>query len=255
MPQEPKKLSVPWTGLDVLLFLVLWFAAQQIVLGIVSGHAAVPPQPQEQAATMEKTHHGHPVRQMLEQGKNSPVVLLIAFLTVVVAAPLIEEFLFRLLLQGWLETQFGSGGLAIVVVSFCFAVIHGGNSNSQDGQMLFYLFAAMSVAYLLIFLLGLLYLDWVKNVKMIHCLFGTGQFFHPRFFVYAGCCLLTFLPIFGIAALLDAICLNINTDPIPIFLFSLVLGTLYRMTRNLSYCILLHACLNLTSLTFAWLGA
>lgn len=253
MLQEHEKIAVHWKGLDVLLFLAIWFTAQHSVLGIVAGYVAAPLQPPEPAATVDKTDHGHPVLQMLEQGKNSPVVILVAFLTVVVATPLIEEFLFRLLFQGWLETQFGASGTAIVVVSFCFAVLHGGNSKPLAEQMLFYVFAAMTVTNLLIFSLGIIYLERVRNVKMTRCLFGSGRFFSPQFFTYAGCWLLTLIPIIGTAAFLDIICPNINTDPIPIFLFSLVLGILYRMTRNLAYCILLHACLNLTSLIIAWL--
>ena len=246
MQQNSRKLSIPWTGLDVFLLLALWFVAHQIVFVLVVV------QMPEQSAMIDKKDHRHPIIQMIEQGKNSPAVLLIAFLAVVVAAPFIEEFLFRLLFQGWLETKLGSSGIAIVVVSLCFALIHGGNNKSLDGQVLFYLFAAMIAVNLLVFAMGIIYLQRIKNVKLTHIVFGTGRFFPPRFFVYAGYCLLMLLPIFGITFVLNNIYPNINTDPIPVFLLSLVLGILYSRTHNLSYCIMVHACLNATSLTIAY---
>jgi len=266
---EPKKVSVPWTGWDVLLFLFLWFMAQ-IVCGIVgviaervhSFHSSH--RPLEQVAVEKGKDHGHPVFQMIEQSKNSPIVFLTAFLAIVVAAPLIEEFLFRLLLQGWLEAKLAqyrvpcASGVAIVAVSFFFALLHGGNSGAMNAQMLFYLFAAVAFASFLIFTAGIIYLTdraAIKNEKITDYLFGTDRFFHPHFFLYAKYCFLALLFVFGMTAALDAIYPQTNTDPIPIFFFSLVLGTLYSRSRNLSYCILLHACLNFTSLAIVWFSA
>jgi membrane protease YdiL (CAAX protease family) len=252
---ESETISVPWTGLDVLLFLAVWFIAQ-VGCGIFVTVVPLPP-PQEQAVTItykEQEHHGHPIAQLVEQGIHSPMVFLVAFLAAVVAAPLVEELLFRLLLQGWLEAKFSpfrvpwASGVAVVITSFFFAMIHAGNSSTLNGQTLFYLFSAVTVTSLLIFTAGIVYLKTKRNVTMTHCLFGTGRFFYPHFGRYAGYCFSALIFIFLFSYLLHGLCPDTNTDPIPIFFFSLLLGTLYSKTRNLLYCILLHACLNLMSL-------
>jgi len=241
------------------MFLCVWLIAQVVCATVVSHFL-----PQEQALTTthnEQEHQGHPIVQLLEQAVHTPMIYLVAFLAAVVAAPFVEEFLFRLLLQGWLESKFsqyrvpGAGGVAIVAVSFFFASIHAGSSSAANWQTLFYLFSAFTVTNLLIFTAGLLYLVQVRSVQLTRCLFGTERFFRPHFIASTSWCLLALVFIFEITVILNVLCPNINTDPIPIFLFSLLLGTLYYRTRNLSYCIFLHACLNLTSLILLCLGS
>jgi len=263
MQPEPENASVPWTGLDLLLFLALWFAAL-VVSGAVAAIAdiAISPSPPEQSIAKmetEKKDHGHPVFQLIEHDKNSPTVLLIVVLCLVVAAPLVEELLFRLLFQGWLTATLirsripHANVVAIGVVSVCFALLHAGNSVALDKQTLFFMLGALAVANLLVFLLGIIYLSFIRNVSIPRYFFGSGRYFPPRFLTYTGYCLLALVFIFGVSAALDKVCPDVNTDPIPIFFFSLLLGTLYSKTQNLSYCILLHALLNGTSLIIVWL--
>jgi len=267
MSNESSK--VPWTGLDVLLFLALWFAAQIVcglfsgIAGVVAQHAdstALKPAPMLSAeeAPEEKKHHGHGVFQVIEQSKKSPLVFILLFLTIVVAAPLIEEILFRLFLQGWLESKLsqfnfpGASGVAIVAVSLFFALLHGGSSSEIHMYTLVVMFITMIVTSLLIFALGIYYLKEMRNVKIAHSLFGTKKLSREQLFVIAGICLLALFFVIGLSSVLEAFYPDTNTDPIPIFFFSLALGYLYSKTRNLSYCILFHACLNMTSLTYAW---
>ena len=257
----PNKLSVSWRGIDVLLFFALWFACDAIV-----GYVVDPQQSQKQVIgtdQIEGRHHGHPVLQLIEQNRNSLVVFLLLFLGVVVAASLIEELLFRLFLQGWLEAKLSeldvsgpaASGIAIIAVSLFFAALHGGNKGAIDVDTFFVLFAASTIASLLFFTLGIYYLMAMRKMKLTHCLFGTKQFSRQQLFVIAGCCFLALLFVVGLAAALESIAPNTNTDPIPIFFFSLALGYLYSKTRNLSYCILLHACLNMMSLINAFVSA
>ena len=275
MQPKSENVSVAWTGLDVLFFLALWFGAQIACVGIVFGitaHFSSNTQPQTAAISAhneemameqlmdEEETSGHPVIQLVKyaQQEGSFIAILTAFLAVVAAAPLIEEFLFRLLCQGWLEAKLSqyqipsAGGIAVTVVSLFFAMLHMRSGGVLKGRMLLYLFAGTTVLNLLVFTFGIIYLVWIRNVKMTRCLLGTEPFFSPHFFANAGCCFLVLLSIFGISSVLDMFFPNISTEPIPIFFFSLFLGILYRKTRNLSYCIILHALLNGTSLTIAW---
>ncbi len=54
----------------------------------------------------------HPLLERLVE-QSSPGLFLMAYVTAVVAAPLFEEFTFRLVLQGWLEKQFAGRGTPI----------------------------------------------------------------------------------------------------------------------------------------------
>ena len=249
-----EKTRIPWTGFDVLLFFILWLVAQHALM-----HYVVSSQEQPQAVA-EKNEHKHPIHQLLEQEKNTPAVLFIAFLTVVIAAPLIEELLFRLFLQGWLEAKLAqrqipyANVIAIVAVSYFFAIIHGGPRNPLDTQTLLLQYTAVSMTSLLIFALGICYLMRIRGMSVVHCFIGPESFFRPRFLRNAGYCVLALTLILGLSGILNGIVPDTNTDPIPIFFLSLVLGMIYSRTRNLSYCILLHACLNLTSLAFVLLS-
>ena len=245
------------------MFFGIWFTAQ-IVCSVVAGVASQF-LPQEQVMVLEEEgDQGHPLTQLIKQSKDSPKALLIifpvVFLTAIVAAPLIEEFLFRMLFQGWLEStlaRYGipwASGIAIVIVSLVFAAIHAGNSEYLDTLALLLLLGFSAVASLLIFVLGLVYLVWGCNIQIDGYLFGTKPFFRSGFFTNVRYCLYALAIIYGISIILELLYPQTNTDPIPIFFFALLLGTIYSRTQNLSYCIALHACLNMISLTIVWLS-
>ena len=256
MQPESETPSVPWTGLDVLLFLALWLAP--LLLSFTATYAVSLSRSQEQTAAVDTGEYKHPVILLVEQGKNSPLIFLVACLSVVIVAPLVEEFLFRFLLQGWLETKLSrlqvprANGTAIIAVSCFFAAIHAGNHGVGDASSLAFGFIVSMVFSLVIFMSCVIYLVQKRNVKVIPSFLGTGRFFPPQFLAGVGYCSLTLVFIFGISAILRTMYPMTNVSPIPLFFFSLLLGTLYSRTRNLSYCILLHAFLNGTSLTIAW---
>jgi membrane protease YdiL (CAAX protease family) len=68
--------------------------------------------------------YSHPVVDFLRTDRSLPAVGLVV-LTAVVAAPIAEEFFFRRVLQGWLETRLGEQ--AIVVSAVCFGLAHLGH--------------------------------------------------------------------------------------------------------------------------------
>ena len=246
---EPPKTSVPWTGFDVFWLLSIW--SLPLLTRIVNTLTAA-----------ENTKdYGHPIAQLLEQGAFSPVIFLVIFIIAVIIAPLVEEFLFRMLLQGWLAAKLTqcripyATGIAIVLVSCFFAAVHMGNHDKIDVSPLLTGLVMSGLFSLLIFASGIIYLTERRRVRMTGYLFGTKPFFHSNFFVNAGYGLPAFLIIFllfGMTAVLRVLFPGMNVSPIPIFFFSLVLGVLYSRTQNLSYCILLHALLNGTSLMLLW---
>ncbi len=54
---------------------------------------------------------------------DSPFMLSIALFTIIIAAPVTEEFIFRGMLQNWLKTKLGTKS-AIITASACFALFH-----------------------------------------------------------------------------------------------------------------------------------
>ena len=255
--QEIEKSSVPWTILDVGLFFFLWLAAQiaiGIVIGIVMVFTAGSPARLQTQTAIGGEGYQHPIVQMIQKGKDEPIVLFVAFVSVVVVAPLIEEFLFRLLLQGWLHAKLllfrvpCAAGIAMTVTSLGFALIHAGDSGNIGVWPLFFLFFVSSMINLMIFIFGIVYLILVRKAKMTQWLFGTVPFFRSGFFTVAGYCLLVVVFCQGLGVILGLMFENMNVSPIPIFFFSLALGALYSKTKNLLYCILLHACLNAVAL-------
>lgn len=247
---ESQNTSVPWTGFDVLLFFALWLTPFLISVVVSPPHVPVTEEVAE--------NHGHPIAQLVIQCKNSPIIFLVIFLSAVVAVPLLEEFLFRMLLQGYIEAKFKqcqlpyASGMAIAIVSCFFAAMHMGDHKVIDADALLIGTIASIVFCLSIFLMGIGYLAWVKNARIADYLFGTKWFFHPKLITYTGLCLLTLLFCFALNAILSNVFEGTNISPIPIFFFSLVLGIIYSRTQNLSYCILLHACLNGISLVALW---
>jgi len=59
----------------------------------------------------------------LKNSLNSPELLVLALLTILVVAPIIEEFLFRGTLQNWLKRHLGMKA-SILLASLCFALFH-----------------------------------------------------------------------------------------------------------------------------------
>lgn len=59
----------------------------------------------------------------LKMTLGSPSMLTIALFTILLAAPMIEEFLFRALLQSWFKKFLGTKA-AILLAAFCFALFH-----------------------------------------------------------------------------------------------------------------------------------
>ena len=239
---ESENKSVQWKGIDVLLLFMLFAGTTfwSICIGYIVSFSS-------------PLSHLSWEGQLIIAGKNEPITLLIGFLFIVVTAPLIEEFIFRLLLQGWLASKFQqcrirfASAIAIVLASFVFAMVH--VPIEIVGVVdYFYLAVTKVILSLLLFAFGFVYLARKRNVKITHCLFGTTRFFRPRLLVNIGYCFLLALLLFILCSILNnmlSCCVNIKfIRLLEVFFFSLIIGILYSWTQKLSYCILLHAFYN-----------
>ena len=233
---NPENKSVPWKGIDVLLFLSLF--AGKVLWCLCIGYIA---------AFSFPLSHLYWMDQFVKADNITP--MLFGFLAIVAVAPLIEEFVFRMLLQRWLQAKFRqfripfASSIAVVITSFLFAAAHVSHTIVMPMDY-YYTHVTQVILSLSLFAFGIIYLVRKRNVQITQYLFGTDRFFRPRFFIKAGYCLLALLLLFILDVILFSF-VNIKFRVlITVFLLSLILGTLYSRSQNLSYCILLHAFYN-----------
>jgi membrane protease YdiL (CAAX protease family) len=181
----------------------------------------------------------HPVQQLLTSDSSAAMLVLCGFSAVLVA-PIAEEFLFRGILQGWLEAAVtdrrrqsidsiaGDGpnlpinphanSMSLEVASLSEDAVA---SSAEAAVNPYQSPGAMAEA---------------------HVADTTALADKPRNRVER------LLPV-GVSSLLFALVhLGHGPDPIPLFVLALILGYLYQQTHRLWPCIVLHMCLNAASL-------
>ncbi len=248
-------------GFDVFVLFLSWVLLQSLSGNFMvwlnsesSASATLPPAVSEPAVqkpdstilSPEDRTRVHPVVTLMERGFESPHILLVAFISVVIAAPMAEEFLCRFALQRWLA-RFG-GLVSVVVTALVFAAAHGGTHETDISVDLLYsgLLGLMWVNLLFPFL-GMGYLRWRHHVGWRD--FGLADFRADRdIFVPLGLILLIAPALMVLQSLLfDIFPPHIQTDPIPIFVLGLVLSIVAHKTERILPCVMLHAFFNLFS--------
>jgi len=260
MPYEPRS-RVPWNGLDVLsifAFYVLcgaclwYFANEWWSLGDIDPPAA---------SGTGQADNSHDVVVLL-RANPTPGMFLLCGVMVIVVAPIIEEFLCRLLLVGWLEAVENRwrrkmpllrrsipGMVPVTLTSLFFAVLHFRLAEEpEDAGVLARKMAVGLVASLLALAFGVCWL----RIRSRATLSDLG--FDPhRLPADIRLGLLAFLAIAAPIYLLQWLCSAVlpadaAPDPIPLFFFALALGTLYYRTHRIVPAIVLHMALNATAL-------
>lgn len=279
---EPRR-PVPWSGLDVLVLLAAYFFIASIVLLSAEGLLGwelnpkrVKAEAARQAECLEaetasnnsiKLDRAHPIVVLLAKRPGAGSLLL-CLATVVVMAPIAEEFFFRLVLQGWFERVdlrfrrvFRYSGLVVgtgpvLLSSLLFALLHARDVEAppEAGYIMHTLMVDMVVKSLLL-VFGVFYLRRVRRATKedlglrLDCL--------PR---DAGLAVATFaaviVPVYALQWGLSLLLPDSVTDPVPLFFFALALGYLYLRTHRLAPAILLHMVFNATAMVvfFATVG-
>jgi membrane protease YdiL (CAAX protease family) len=274
LPYELRR-RVPWEAADVLPFLVLWamFFTPLATLAnwAVSArrdNVAEKPSGKERhvdSDTEKPTEAEHPLITLIRE-RHDPQTLVVAALSAVVVAPIAEEFLFRLLLQGWLEAaenrlrrrlrflrRLVRGVLPVAVVSGLFAVAHWRSGGTAEPDTIVQGLLLTSLLNLIIVGFAVAWLvrrgATLEDLGVVPGRFATD--------VRRG--LIAFLAVGGTVYLLEYMAkLTLGdspwADPIPLFFFALVLGTLYYRSHRLVSSVVLHMALNGASLAMAWLA-
>ncbi len=266
--RQPRR-PVPWGLPELLLILAVYLALQAAVLGaawLCLGPKAIQP---PVAYQVNQANTQHVVTRLLDQAQANPLVFLLCGFAAVVAAPIAEEFLYRLVLQGWLERQWeqwsprmprlrcllpGATG-PIVLVAFVFARAHFRvPSAPPDPRFHLFMLVGLGVAGLLtvVAAVGVLRIrvqaTWADLGWDVRRLPADATVGALVFVAVAA-------PLYALqSGLSAALPKYLTPDPFTLFPFALVLGFLYYRTHRLGSPIVLHMLLNATTLLLAWLA-
>jgi membrane protease YdiL (CAAX protease family) len=267
VPYQPRR-PVPWGGLDLLLVVVFYLAAQSgaaELAGVVSGPSTIRP---SVGYNPERSNAAHPLARLVAEG--NPWVLLLCFVSAVIAAPLFEEFLFRVLLQGWLEAlerrwrrqmptlrrlvprAFGP----IMLASLLFAAMHfrvaGPPINTHSTV---FLLAGSATVSLLTMIFAICLVRWRVRATAADLGWAPRKLLRDIGLGLGGLAAVI-APVYAMQITLGSWLPDyLAPDPIPLFFLALVLGTLYFRTHRMAPSMAVHAALNATSLALAWWGA
>lgn len=254
---------MPWGVSD--LFLV--FASFVFLTLVVSGsiYAFLGPNADRPPVGAD-AETSHAIVQLFRDGNSWEVFLCIV--SAVIVAPLVEEFLFRVLLQGWLEkldrglgpmmpnyrrlVRWGTG--PIVISSIIFAMMHFRvASPPPNTQYLLYMMVGNCLVGILtsLFAVALMQLRYGATAADLGFVLGKAPYDVALGLASAAAVV---LPIFIMQLVLTAVLPEwLAADPLPLFCFAVALGTLYCRTHRALPGIVLHMSLNATSLTVFWL--
>lgn len=270
VPYQPRR-RVPWQFGDVLAVLAFYVLVQGVVAQVAIGvfdlevPGASAPSP-EAASSEEGLKAAHPLVVLLHGNRNLATFLFCAFSAVVVA-PIVEEFLFRLLLQGWLEAAerrfrpwlpglraLAPGLVPVLITSSMFAIVHYRvPSEPGNARYLTYMLAIGSICSLLTLALAVLLLRFRSGATLADLGFVPAKLWAD---VRLG--LWSFLAVVGPIYLLQILLArllpkNFVPDPITMFFFAAVLGMLYYRTHRIVPSIVVHMSLNAVSLCMVWM--
>jgi len=203
---------------------------------------------------------------LMQKGGQYPIVIVVCLLAAVVVAPLTEELMFRVIMQCGIESTFrresGNTPLArrisIFLTALFFAAIHFRTQQSQiDIDLLFNGMIGMIIARPLALLLVVGLLRFHYRVRWADLGFRNFRLIGRDALGALLLFLIIFVPIFTVHGTVFTLAKTdwavqhgisaAMLDPIPLFLFALVIGSLYYRTRRLVPVFFLHAFFNLYS--------
>jgi len=261
-----RRRPVPWRAIDLLVILAVYLSllvlAGQIIMAALPEEVTRPP------VSIDPDHSSvqHMIMRMLKGG--DAAILLLCVVSAVIVAPIVEEFLFRVVLQGWLEAghkrlegrmpnlrRIVPGAIGpILISSFVFAMIHFRVDTPMRHpafQIALMVAAAAAGPLTMGFAVWMLRIragartvdfGWSRKYFLSDVILGLAAFAG-----LAG-------PIYGIQMLcVWMLPKYFAPDPVALFFLALALGTLYYRTHRIVPAIVLHMALNAASLAMAWM--
>lgn len=263
---EPRR-QVPWTGWDLLVILgvyVAWNVATiKLAVQRFGAEVANPPIIENPGPI----DSGHPIARLFAEATWPTMV--VCLILAVVVAPLAEEILFRLFLQGWLEKVDRRlrrrlpglvrwcrwGTLPVVTTSVLFALPHfRGAVRQYDPRFLFFMLVGGGIAQLNAVLVGIVIARYVRGATWADLGWQPRKFLGDARLGLAALAAVI-VPVFVVQYLLKkTLPPEWTADPIPLFFFALTLGTLYLRTHRIVPSIVAHMTLNVVAMLVAGLA-
>ena len=266
-PYRPRR-PVPWHGIDLVLILAFYLAIHAGMIGLAGAVLGPDATEATQAQGSDGATAEHAVSQLITEG--DVWILLLSGLSAVIVAPLIEEFFFRVLLQGWLETVerrwrprlptlrrlVPRGIVPIVLVSLLFARMHFRvDAPRMEVRVLAFQQVAMIVSGLLALALAVSLLRWRTGATAADLGWAPKKITADLKLGLAAF-LAVAVPIYAMqVGLRFVLPPYMAPDPFPLFFFALALGVLYYRTHRVMPVMVVHAVFNGTSLALLWLGS
>ena len=279
-----RRRPVPWQGQDVLF--VFLMAILFPLLGSVAVHAITGGGPAQQAgraavgneAAKETTEKevtdqdlqtAHPAAQLLLTGDWRMIA--VATIMAVVVAPVFEEFLFRVLLQGWLEAvwsrrrrshrelrQAPNSWIPVVLPAALFALMHLRTGHAPPAsQYVTAQFLAQMAADLLTLGLAIFLLRYSLGATCADLGWQPRKLPTDAKLAFGALVAVTPLILLlqeGLTFAVKRAGISLAPDPIPLFFLALVFGLLYRRTHRITPSLMLHMAFNATSIAGLFLG-
>ena len=277
VPWQPRR-AVPWVGVHVAVIVCLYLGALTSVPVFLAQF--IPPPPKG-ANDGEVPSLDHPAARLMHSATDR-ATFLICLLSAVVAAPLCEEFVFRLVLQGWLEkrllrrrrhTTYAAqalcrfpkaahgvcgvpiGSVPVVMVAVLFASIHFRPASPPiDMATLQAFMLGNALANLFTLVAGICLLRLDAGATLDDLGISPGKLAADLKLGLLGLLAIgsVVYPLqFAMVYLFEKAGLGVAADPIALFVFALMLGVLYLRTHRIGPSIVAHMGLNLTSLMLA----
>jgi membrane protease YdiL (CAAX protease family) len=200
----------------------------------------------------------HLLVQLLSQDKRLFTILLV-FIGAVITTPLVEEFLYRGVLTGWLvdsanvhlaklglsakKAKFISTEIAIICPALFFAMNHTGYKNDYSVDFLLVTIFVVTLANCITLVAGFFYLTQVRKFTYDQIGFRMDKFiFDVMVAVVVSICLIP--PLLILTSVLRFMFPTLVIDPFPLFIFAVMLGAIFLTTRRLLPCVIIHAILN-----------
>jgi membrane protease YdiL (CAAX protease family) len=255
-----RRRPAPWLGQDVLfIFLLAYFIL--IIASSLAGRLAGGEPVRE--SVEQKVQSEHPAERLLREGDWRAIA--VAVFVAVIVAPIFEEFMFRVLLQGWLEARWSRrrrrhpalrrppwSWLPVVLPAAIFAVIHVRLGRApQSPQFLTAMFLGQIAASLATFGVAIVVLRLGAGATAADLGWQPRKL--PGDAKLALVALLAAAPPllllqFDLHEALNWAGMTIAPDPIPLFFLALVFGVLYQRTHRIAPSLFMHMAFNATSI-------